>query len=116
MVIRQRGGGGIEGVGLDDIRTRFQVGIVDGTDNLRLSECQKIVIAFDVMGKIGKTNATIICFVEPVALDHGSHGAVQQHNAACEDFFQQFGARGFVHGNATFEVEADSIMPLRHLP
>ena len=113
VVIRHRGGGGIEGVGLDDIRTRFQIGIVDGTDNLRLGERQKIVIAFDVMGKIGKASATIIRFVEPVALDHGSHGAVQQHNAACEDFFKQFGARSFVHGSATFEVEVDSITPLR---
>ena len=61
---------------------------MDGTDNLRLGKCQKIVIALEVMRKIGKARPAIIRFVELVALDHGAHGAVQQQNAVCEEFFQ----------------------------
>ena len=85
VVIRHRGSGGVERIGLDDIRAGFQIGLMDGTDDLRLGERQKIVIAFEIVRKIGEARAAIIRFVELVALDHGAHGAIQQQNAACEE-------------------------------
>ncbi len=84
MIIGHRGRGGVKGVGLDDIGTRFQVGCMDRPDYLRLGERQKIVIALEVMREIRKTSATVVCLLQLVALDHRAHGTVQQHDAARE--------------------------------
>ena len=55
---------------------------MDGADDLRLGEGQKVVIALEVMRKIGKTRPAIIRLVELVALDHRAHGTIQHQNAA----------------------------------
>jgi hypothetical protein len=70
---------------------------MDGTDDLRLGKRQKIVISPEIVRKFGKARATVVRFVELVALDHGSHRAVEQYDAACKKAFQQFGTGIFFH-------------------
>ncbi|BFO12333.1 hypothetical protein GGER_48430 [Serratia rubidaea] len=80
MVIGHRDGGGVKGVGFEDIRARFQVAVVDRADDVRLGQHQQIVIAFQVALPIGKTRAAVILFFQLITLDHGAHAAVQHQN------------------------------------
>ena len=80
LVIRHRNGRGVEGVGFDDIRARFKVGVVDSGDHFRFTEYQQVVVAFEVAWPVGKAFTTKIGFVQSIALDHGAHTAVQHQN------------------------------------
>ncbi|GCM80792.1 hypothetical protein ExPUPEC79_01980 [Escherichia coli] len=80
MVIRHRNSRGVEGVGFDDIRARFKVGVVDSGDHFRFAEHQQVVVAFEIAWPVGKAFTTKIGFVQSIALDHGAHTAVQHQN------------------------------------
>ena len=79
-IIRLRNGGSVEGVGLDDVRARFQIGAVNGVDNVRLCENEQVVVAFHVAVVIGEARPTIAGLVQLVALDHCAHGPIQNQN------------------------------------
>ena len=80
LVIRHRNSRGVEGVGFDDIRARFKVGVVDSGDHFRFAEHQQVVVAFEIAWPVGKAFTTKIGFVQSIALDHGAHTAVQHQN------------------------------------
>ena len=42
----------VEGIRLDDVRARFEILLVDFTDDLRLRQNEQIVVAFDVVREI----------------------------------------------------------------
>ncbi len=88
VVIRLRRRIGVEGVGLDDVRPRLQVRGMNIADNPRLGEREQIVVAFEVVRKIGKAAPPIIAFSELVALDHRAHGAIQNQDAPLEQLFE----------------------------
>ncbi|MNS37745.1 hypothetical protein D3C72_699720 [compost metagenome] len=73
--------GGAEGVGLEDVRAGFQVGLVDVRDQLGLLEDDLVVALVDV-------DATLV--------EHGAHGAVEDDDAirAREEVAGVFGGHG----------------------
>ena len=97
VIIRHRGSVRIKRIGLDDVRPSLEISLMNGTDDLRLGERKKIVISPEIVRKIGKACAAVVRFVELVALDHGSHRAIEQYDAACKKAFQQFGTGIFIH-------------------
>ena len=81
MVIRLRDTLRAERVGLDDVRTRFEILLVDFANHIRAREQQQLVVAFNVVRVVGETLAAVIRLPELVALDHGAHGTVEDENA-----------------------------------
>ena len=45
-------------------------------NNLRLGQYQQVIVAFQVIGPVSKTLTTIIGFFQFMALDHGTHGTI----------------------------------------
>ncbi len=97
---------GVEGVGLDQIRARFQVGGVDVGDDLRPGQQQQIVVALQVMAfrccviaagamqmvvAIGEALATVIVFLQAMALDHRTHRAVDDQDPLAQGVEQGVG-------------------------
>ncbi len=76
--------GGVEGVGFEDIGAGIQVGFLDRRDHIRAAEQQQVVVAFHVAWPIGEARATIVVFLEAIALDHSTHAAVEDQNALFE--------------------------------
>ncbi len=62
-VIRHRNGCRVKGVGFDDIRASLKVGVVDSGDHLRLAEYQRVIVAFQVAGPVGKALPAEIFFM-----------------------------------------------------
>ncbi len=56
-------------------------------NNLWLSQYQQVVITLQVMGPVCKTFTTIICFLKPMTLDHGSHRTVNNQDAFGKKLF-----------------------------
>ena len=86
-VVCHRGAGGVEAVGLDDIRPGFQIGAVDVLDDLRLCQRQQVIVALEIGRPVDKPLATIIGLTQFMALDHRAHGAVKDQNAVGEQGF-----------------------------
>ena len=82
----------VEGVGGDDVGARFEEARVDVADNLRPGEGEQVVVAGELAVVIGIERAAEVGLAQPVALDHGAHGAVQQQDAP--------GCRRFERGNS----------------
>ena len=64
-----------------------------------LRQRQKVVVALEVAGAIAEALAAVAALIQPVLLDHRSHGAVQQHDALAEQLLQAFqalAARGLI--------------------
>ena len=80
-VVGHGGTRAVEGVGLDDVRAHLQVLLVDAADDLRLGQHQQVVVALQVAGPVGKALAPVIRLLQPVPLDHGAHGTVQDQDA-----------------------------------
>ena len=118
MVIRHGDRSRVEGVGLDDVCTGIEILLMDLTDDLRLGQRQQVVVAFDIVGKVLESLAAIGRLVQFVVLDHRTHRAVENQDAAFEQFRQLLGAgsHGFVmapgrHGRC--KESANFIMDLR---
>ncbi|MCY1408467.1 hypothetical protein D9M71_237870 [compost metagenome] len=76
--------GGVEGVGLEDVCTGVQVGLLDGTNHVGAGQYQQVVVALDVARPVGEALATIVVLLEAIALDHGTHAAIENQNALFE--------------------------------
>jgi hypothetical protein len=57
---------------------------VDAADDVRPGEHQQVVVALEIMRVIGEARAAVIGFLQPVALDHRAHGAVEDEQALLE--------------------------------
>ena len=84
-VILQRDRGCVEGVGLDQIGTGFQVVAMDFFDDLGAGEAEEIVASFERERMVPEQAAPIVRFIQAVALDHGAHGAVEDQDSILED-------------------------------
>ena len=80
LVIRHGDSRGVKGVGFDDIRAGFKVGVMNRGDHLRFAEHQQVVVAFQIARPVGKAFAAKILFAQTISLDHGAHTAVQHQN------------------------------------
>ena len=97
-VIRHRDGGGIEGVGLDDVRARFEILAVDAADQLGLRQHEQVIVAAQVARPVAKALAPELRLVQVLALDHGAHGAVEHQDALGEEGLQLRGTVAMRHG------------------
>jgi len=103
VVIRLGHRRGVEGVGLDNVRTRLQIGGVDAPDNLGLGEEQQIVVALQIVGVVPEALAPVIGLAQAMTLDHGAHGPVQDEDALFQesgDFGAAIGLHGVLGGSA----------------
>ncbi|MNQ72753.1 hypothetical protein D3C85_874650 [compost metagenome] len=92
--------GSVEGVGLQDVGAGIQVGLLDGADHIWAAEDQEVVVALYVARPVGEALATVVRFVQLVALDHGAHAAVEDQDALFERLLQGLLAGDAVgHGN-----------------
>ena len=80
-VVGQGNARGIEGVCFDDVRPGLEIGPVDGTDQLRLCETQKIVMSLQITIPIGKALASKISLQQDILLDHSAHRAIENDDA-----------------------------------
>ena len=92
VVVRHGNRGGIEGVGLEDVGAGSQILVVNVPDDVRLRQGEQVVVALEVVRKVGETFAAIVGFAELVGLDHRPHRAVQDEDALGEQGMQQGGA------------------------
>ncbi len=83
-VVGQRDRGGVEGVGLDDVGAGLEVLAVDAGDDLRLGERQQVVVALQVARPVGEPLAAVARLGGTVALDRGTHGAVEHQDPLLE--------------------------------
>jgi hypothetical protein len=54
---------------------------VDIPDDVRLGQGQQVIVALEVAGPVLEPFATVVCFLQPVGLDHGAHGAIEDEDA-----------------------------------
>ena len=71
----------VEGIGFDDVCARFEIGIMDLTDDFGLGQHEEIVVALEVAREIFEALAPVASLVQLVALDHGTHRAVEDEDA-----------------------------------
>jgi len=64
--------------------------MVNGLNNVRLSQRQKIIVTLKAAAVIGKTRASKILLLELVGLDHRPHGTVQHQDALLQQSDQFF--------------------------
>ena len=89
----------VEGVGLDQIGARLEIGAVDVTNQIGLGQHQQVVVALQIVRPVGKPLAAIVGLAELVALNHGAHGAVEHEDAALQRGVK-FGVAGMqFHGS-----------------
>ena len=71
--------------------------------HVRLREVQKVVVAGEIPGMVGKPLGAEVGLPETVPLDHRPHGSVQQENPLVEqalESLRRVGARDdIVHGS-----------------
>ena len=84
-VVGHGDGGGVEGVGLDDVRAGLEVRAVDVRDDLRPGEREEVVVPLEVPRPVGEPLAAVVPLVEPVGLDHRPHGAVQHQDPLLQE-------------------------------
>ena len=75
-----------EGVGLDDVGAGLQVLLVDVANDVRSRQHEQVVVAPEVDRMAGEAFAAKTGLRQLVVLDHGPHRAVQDQDAAREDF------------------------------
>lgn len=61
---------------------------MDVVDDVRLGDGQQVVVAFEILGVAGELGAAEVVLLEPVALDHGAHGAVDHQNPPAQLLLQ----------------------------
>ena len=71
----------VKGVGLDDVRAGFEIGAMDLPDHIGLSQAEQIIIASEVVRKVGEAFTPEFIVGKASRLDHGPHGAVKQQDA-----------------------------------
>ena len=66
------------------LRVRLQIGDVDVPDDLGLGQGKQIVVALQIRRPVRKTLAPIIFLPQPMGLDHGAHGTVEDNDTLLE--------------------------------
>ncbi|KAF5290530.1 hypothetical protein FQR65_LT20636 [Abscondita terminalis] len=98
VVIGLADGGGIEGVGFNQIGPGLEVGRMHPGDDLGPGQQQQVVVALEIMAAmravssecllaveaVGKALAAIVFFLQAMALNHRAHGTVDNQNAVCQ--------------------------------
>src|SRR5690606_37793185 len=87
---------GVEGVGLDDVRTGIQISLVDGGDGVGAGQHQLVVVALEVARPVSEAFTAKISFLQSVTLDHGAHATVEYQNALAQSIIQSGQAGGQV--------------------
>ncbi|MNO64973.1 hypothetical protein D3C76_557120 [compost metagenome] len=93
--------GGVEGVGLEDVRPGIQVGLFDGTDDIRAGQHQQVVVALDVARPVGEAFATVVVLLEAVALDHRAHAAIENQDTLFESLLKSLETSAAVRHRTT---------------
>ena len=57
---------------------------MNGGDDLRLREAQQVIVAAQIAAPLLESLAAKLLFAETMALNHGAHGAVENHQALRE--------------------------------
>ncbi len=81
LVIVLRHGGGIEGIGLDDIGTDIQKRLMNVADQIGAGEGEQVVIAAQIEVVVGKALAAVGGFLQFVFLNHAPHGPIYYQDA-----------------------------------
>ena len=68
---------------LDDVGAGLEIRVVDRAHDVGLRQHEEVVVALEVVVVAGKARAAVVGLVEPVALDHRAHRAVQDQDALC---------------------------------
>ena len=79
----------VEAVGFNDVRTGFQIGLMDLFDHVGTRQGKEVIVAFQVAGVILEALAAVVRFLELVLLDHGTHSAVYDENSLGEGFLKR---------------------------
>jgi hypothetical protein len=79
---------GAEGVGLDQVGARRAVGVVDLLDRVRTGQHQKVVVALELRCVAAQARAPEVRLLEPLGLEHGAHGPVQDEDALGEQLLE----------------------------
>ncbi len=104
-ILGHRDGGGVKGVGLNDVCAGIQILPVDILNYRRLGDIQDVVAQTQVSLVARELLAAIVGFRQIMGLDHRAHGAVNNDNAA----FQRVDERvrvglGIIHFALTTNV------------
>ncbi|MEZ4268571.1 MAG: hypothetical protein R3F39_19575 [Myxococcota bacterium] len=80
--------GRVEGVGLENVRARLEIGPVNRRDDVRPGEHQQVVVAAQIARVVLEALAPVVGLGEPVALDHRAHRPVQDEDALGQSLVQ----------------------------
>ena len=92
---------GIEGIRLDDVGAGFEIGAADLTDDVRLRQRQKIVVALELVTVIAETATAERRLVQRITLDHHAPGSVEDEDALARRLLQPRDARIAVETHET---------------
>jgi hypothetical protein len=73
-----------EGVGLDDVRARREVGVVDAADHLGPREREQVAVALEIRRVLREAVAAEVRLPQAMALDHRAHGPVEDEDSLRE--------------------------------
>ena len=91
-VVGERDALRVEGVGLEEVGARLEVGAVHPADDLRLGDRQQVVVALLVVGVVGEPLPAVVGLGQAVPLDHRAHRPVEDEDALAQGGGQ--GGRG----------------------
>jgi hypothetical protein len=81
-----------EGVGLDDVGSRGEIGVVDLTDHVGTGQHQHLVVALEVAGVVREALAAEVGLPEARRLEHGAHGPIEHEDPLCEQLLDPVAA------------------------
>src|ERR1019366_3170275 len=87
-VLGLRKGGGVERVRLDDVGAGLKILAVNILDDLGVGNIQEVVVQPQTPRVAGEFLAPVVGLGEIVSLDDGADGAVENHDAAVQDFLE----------------------------
>ncbi|MND47409.1 hypothetical protein D3C80_383030 [compost metagenome] len=99
---------GVEGVGFENIGASVKIRFFDSGNDIWAREQQQVVVAFDIAWPIGEARATIVVFLEAVALDHSTHAAIENQNALFECLLKCLETSAAVRHRTTWSGENKS--------
>ena len=85
---------GAEGVGLDDVGARLEIGRVDASDRVSLREHEHVDAVLQILGVITERGPAKPLLVEPQGVHHGAHRSVEDGDAAGEQGMEGIDAGG----------------------
>ena len=88
VIVGLRHAGAVEGVGFNDVGTGHKVLTVNPGNDVRLSQYQQVIIAFNILSDVSKATASVVFFFELVTLNQSAHAAIQNVNTLLQIDFQ----------------------------